>query len=81
MQTLLQAITVLNSAGVCVFYSTAWKYLKELTLGARYLEIIQSGHWMWLYDNVNLLQGVRHERDGEDSTYTDFLACIMIRPD
>ena len=31
---------------------------------ARYQELIQSGHWLWNFDNVNLQQRVRHEREG-----------------
>ena len=31
---------------------------------ARYQELIRSGHWMWVYDNVNIYQQVRHERQG-----------------
>ena len=34
----LQAITVLNHAGVCVSYQTAWKYVQQLTTEARYQE-------------------------------------------
>ena len=59
-----QAITVLNHAGVCVSYQTAWKYLQQLTTEARYHEIVQSGHWQWVFDNLNMNQRVRHEREG-----------------
>ena len=58
----LQVITVLNHAGVCVSYTTAWKYLRQLTIESRYLDIVQDGHWIWAYDNLNIR--VRHERDG-----------------
>ena len=50
--------------GVCVSYVTAWKYLRQLTLEARYLEVVRHGHWLWVYDNLNLLRSVRHEREG-----------------
>ncbi len=51
--------------GVCASYTTAWKYLKALTTEARYLETIRSGHWIWAYDNLNLKQHIRHEREGK----------------
>lgn len=35
-----------------------------LTTEARYQEMIRSGYWMWVYDNLNILQRVRHERQG-----------------
>ena len=60
----LQAITVLNHAGICVSYQTAWKYLEQLTTEAHYQEVIQSGHWQWVFDNLNMHQPVRHEREG-----------------
>jgi len=49
----LYAIAVLNHAGVCMSYK------------ARYLEVVREGHWIWVYDNVNIHQNVRHEREGE----------------
>ena len=60
----LQAINVLNHAGVCVSYQTAWKYVQQLTTEARYQEAVHSGHWQWVFDNVNMHQRVRHEREG-----------------
>ena len=60
----LQTISVLNHCGVCVSYNTAWKYLKQLTQEARYLEVVRDGHWQWVYDNLNALQSVQHEREG-----------------
>ena len=43
-------------------YTTSWKYLMALTTEARYQEVIRSGQWMW--DNLNIHQRVRHERQG-----------------
>ena len=57
----------MNHGGVCASYVCAWKYLRQLTVEARYQELIQTGHWLWNFDNVNLQQRVRHEREG---TYT-----------
>ena len=56
-----------NHIGMCASYTTAWKYLKALTNEARYLETI-SGHWIWAYDNLNLKQHIRHEREGKSCT-------------
>ena len=59
----VQAIAVLNHIGVCTSHTMAWKYLRQLTTEARYLETIRSGHWIWVYDNLNLHQRIRHERE------------------
>jgi len=56
---------VLNRAGVCMSYYKAWQYLRQLTTEARYLEVVRGGDWIWVYDNVNIHQKVRHEREGE----------------
>ena len=45
-------------------YSSTWDYLMKLTLEAQYTEQVQDGHWIWVYDNLNLHQTVRHEREG-----------------
>ena len=85
----MQIITVLNHAGLCTSYATAWKYLKQLTQESMYLEIIRQGCWLWIYDNLNLHQKVRHERQGNNlsinitmhfiSTLMGTLLCIMYR--
>ena len=54
----------MNHYGACVSYTTAWKYLKQLTQEARYLEAVREGHWQWVYDNLNYLLSIRHEREG-----------------
>ena len=56
-----QVMTVLNHAGVCVSYTTAWKYLKKLTVESRYLDIVREEHWIWAYDNLNINLKVHHE--------------------
>ena len=63
----MQAIATLNYAGVCSSYISAWKYLQQLTLEANYREAVKTGHWQWVYDNVNMHQRVRHEREGGDT--------------
>lgn len=45
-------------------YSSTWTYLLKLTEDAQYAQRVQNGHWMWVYDNLNLHQVVRHEREG-----------------
>ena len=59
--------------GVCVSYMTAWKYLRQLTQEARYLDTVREGHWLWVYDNLNLLRSVRHEREG-----TTMHTCVYV---
>ena len=61
-------MTVLNQAGVCVSYSTAWRYLIQLTSEAMYDRAIRAGKWLWVFDNVNFQQRVRHERQGNQAT-------------
>ena len=55
---------MLNHAGVCTAYGTAWGYLQKLSTEARFLSIIRSGYWMWIFDNLNIHQTIRHEREG-----------------
>ena len=55
---------MLNHVGVCVSYSGVWKYLKQLTTEARFLDIVRDGHWQWVYDNLNYLQHIHHEHEG-----------------
>lgn len=62
----VQAITVLNLAGLCVSYTSVWKYLSQLTTQAQFLDIIREGHWLWVFDNLNVHQCIRHERQGEE---------------
>ena len=39
-------------------YTLTWAYLLKLTSDAKYKRVI------WVYDNLNLHQAVRHEREG-----------------
>ena len=57
-------MAVLNNAGVCMSYKASWQYLQKLTEEAEYLKVVRKGHWIWVHDNVNLYQRVRHEREG-----------------
>ncbi len=59
-----QAIAVLNHAGICTSYHTTWAYLRQLTTEAQYLDVVRDGHWQWVYDNINMYQRIRHERQG-----------------
>ena len=45
-------------------YNSTWNYLRELTTQAHYTEVIQSGRFLWVYDNLNIHQRVCHERSG-----------------
>ena len=59
-----QAITVLNHAGICLSYNAIWNYFRQLVRENRFLEVVKEGEWMWVYDNLNIHQRVRHERQG-----------------
>ena len=56
---------MLSHAGVCMSCMSTWAYLNKLTMDAKYKEQVQEGHWIWVYDNLNLHQVVRHEREGK----------------
>lgn len=45
-------------------YTSTWAHLMTFTQEAKYTEQVQRGHWMWVYDNLNRHQQVRHEREG-----------------
>ena len=45
-------------------YTTAWKYLHELVRQSDYQQLVRSGQWQWVFDNVNLHQTIIHEREG-----------------
>ena len=45
-------------------YTSIWSYLLKLTTDAQYTEQVKDGHWIWVYDNLNLHQAIRHEREG-----------------
>lgn len=57
---------MLNHMGICALYTSIWDYLRQLTTEARYQELVKSGHWMWVYDNLNMQHKVRHEREGKE---------------
>ena len=59
-----QALTVLSHAGICLSYTTSWKYLLQLTAEAQYDHLVRSGFWVWIFD-VNLQKKIRHEREGK----------------
>ena len=57
---------------VCVSHMTTWKYLRQLTQEAKYLDVVRQGHWLWVYDNLNLLKSIRHEQEGNHTS------CVII---
>ena len=56
---------MLNHAGICLSYEATWQYLKQLTREANFTEMVKCGHWIWVYDNLNFCQAVRHECSGK----------------
>ena len=62
----LQAMTLLNHVGVySMSYNATWDLLLALTQQANLLSKIQGGHWIWVYDSLNIHSPTRHERQGE----------------
>lgn len=59
-----QAMSVLNHAGICLSYNATWIYLTKLIEEADYMGQLKEGQWLWIYDNLNLHQTIRHERQG-----------------
>ena len=55
-------MTTLNHAGICMSYVQTSAYLRQLSSEARYLEVVKSGKWIWVYDNLNIHKAVRHEQ-------------------
>ena len=50
-------------------YNSTWLYLRQLTTQARYTDAVRSGRWLWVYDNLNIHQRVRHERTGKGNQW------------
>ena len=70
-------MTALNHAGICMSYASTWNYLRLLTSQAKYTELVKSGHWIWVYDNLNIHQRVRHERAGDFHCIIPCMHCIL----
>ena len=66
----LQVITVLNHAGFCTSYTTAWKYLKHLTQESKYLEIIREGYCLRKFDT-------REKVVANSASFRDFTASSL----
>ena len=60
---LIQAMAVLNHAGICLSYEMTWIDLKKLIEEANYTGRVKQGRWLWVYD-FNMHQTIRHERQG-----------------
>ena len=58
-------MTLLIHAGVCMSYTATWDHLLALTQQANLVSEIQSDHWKWAYDKVNIHRSTRHGRQGE----------------
>ena len=54
----------MNHAGLSMSYTKTWEYLKKLSNEAHYKDQVKEGNWIWVYDNFNLHQKIRHEREG-----------------
>ena len=47
-------MAILNHSSVCMSYT--WRHLKDLTQEANFLQRVQSGKWVRVYDNLNIHQ-------------------------
>ena len=56
-------------------YDMTWVHLKRLMMEANYMEKVQEGHWLWIYDNFNMPKTTRHERH---SKY--MYMCVHLKP-
>ena len=59
-----QAMSVLNHAGVCLSYDATLIHMKNMVDKEDYMTQVQQGRWLWVYDNFNMHQAIRHERQG-----------------
>lgn len=75
--SMMQAMTLLNHAGVCMSYSATWEHLLFLTQEANFLSKVQTGHWIWAYDNLNVHRVCRHERKGIANGKSIYHYCII----
>ena len=57
-----EAITHLNHLGICLSYQQAWRRLQSLAAADQGSVFHQP--LLWVYDNLNIYRGVRHERKG-----------------
>ena len=69
MRTTTQVMRVFNHCGVCLSYDATWKYLLKLSEKAQFPEIVGDGHWIWMYDNLNFQQKIRHEPSGNTKVH------------
>lgn len=53
---------------------------QKLVMDANYTDIIRSGRWLWAYDNLNVRQSVRHEREGINKHTGMSVFYVMISP-
>ncbi len=60
-----QAITDLNHLGVSQSYQQVWRRLKNLANDYQDVQQLTKETHIWVYDNLNLYKGVRHERIGK----------------
>ena len=64
----LQAITVLNHAGVCVSYQTAWKYVQQLTTEAR--DTLGNKTYTYLTRCLDKIHGLVQEHGMQQPSHT-----------
>ena len=70
------ALTVLNHAGIFLSYNATLMYMKRLVDQADYPAQVKQGRWLWVYDNFNMHQTIRHERQGIFPSH--FVWCMFL---
>lgn len=58
----VQAIMVLNHAGLVCIIPYCLEVFEALSCRS---EVLGEGHWLWMFDNLNVQQHVCHEGQGE----------------
>ena len=62
----MQVMKIFNHGGLCLSYDATWKHLLKLTEKAQFPVLVREGHWVWMYDNLNFQNKIRHERSGNN---------------
>ena len=63
---------------MCGSYDSGWKYLQQLTMESNYDKVVQKDHWLWVYDNLNIHQKVRHEREGKNQCVYKLYSLLIL---
>eukprot|EP00118_Oscarella_pearsei_P007217 m.34573 g.34573 ORF g.34573 m.34573 type:complete len:252 (+) comp31999_c0_seq2:517-1272(+) len=68
----------LNHMGVCQSYVQAWRRLTSIACDPRRLQNVIDEPCLWVYDNLNIFKGVRHERKDSQATMWNLTTRLVI---